>query len=148
MEQSNPTDQKGTTQKNLMLIFCIQVGLTAVLAAFFEFDVLPCGIMAGINNGLEFFLVTIMELLTICLIPAALRMFKFERVHKKLTSAKQLYPFAVIRMELLCLPLLLNTVLYYLYMNVAFGYMALILVLCLFFVLPTKARCEAEIHTP
>ena len=39
-----------------------------------------------------------------------------------------------------------NTFLYYIYMNVAFGYMAIILLLSLYFVLPTMARCEVEIN--
>ena len=38
----------------------------------------------------------------------------------------------------------LNTVLYYLFMNTTFGYMAIILAICLPFVYPSEARCEAE----
>ena len=49
-------------------------------------------------------------------------------------------------MLMLCLPMVANTLLYYIYMNVAFGYMAIILLLSLCFVLPTMARCEAEMN--
>ena len=88
-----------------------------------------------------------MELLTLCFIPVALRLFKFQFVANSLTSASNLLRWASIRMLMLCLPMVANTLLYYMYMNVAFGYMAIILLLCLAFVLPTKSRCEQEIRS-
>ena len=39
---------------------------------------------------------------------------------------------------------MLNAVLYYQFMAVAFGYMSIILLLSLFFVYPSKTRCEQE----
>ena len=44
----------------------------------------------------------------------------------------------------LCLPMLINTFMYYQTMSPAFGYMAIILVLCLFFVYPSIGRCIEE----
>ena len=49
------------------------------------------------------------------------------------------------RLLMLCVPMIVNTVLYYVFMNVAFGYMGIILFLCLFFVMPTMDRCLSEI---
>ena len=37
-----------------------------------------------------------------------------------------------------------NTYLYYMYMNPTFGYLAIILLLTLPFVMPTESRCIAE----
>ena len=51
---------------------------------------------------------------------------------------------AMLRLLLLGCPLLVNTFLYYLFMNVAFGYMAIILFLCLLFIIPTKERQQRE----
>ena len=45
---------------------------------------------------------------------------------------------------MILLPMLANVVFYYLFMNVAFGYMGIILFLSACFILPTKARCEDE----
>ena len=42
--------------------------------------------------------------------------------------------------------MVVNTLLYYIYMNTTFGYMAIIMALCLPFVFPTKGRCLAEIE--
>ena len=86
-----------------------------------------------------------MELLTLCIIPVSLRLFKFGAVSRRLVSAESLLKYGMVRMLMLCLPMLANTLLYYLYMNVAFGYMAIIVFLCLAFVLPTKTRCESEV---
>ena len=86
-----------------------------------------------------------MELLTLCIIPMSLRLFKFGAVSRRLVSAESLLKYGMVRMLMLCLPMLANTLLYYLYMNVAFGYMAIIVFLCLAFVLPTKTRCESEV---
>ena len=52
--------------------------------------------------------------------------------------------YGVMRLLMLGLPLVANTDLYYMSMNVAFGYMAIILLLVLPFVYPSKARCEEE----
>ena len=51
---------------------------------------------------------------------------------------------AILRLVLLGLPLLLNTFAYYAFMGVPFGYMAIILFLCLLFVAPTRNRYERE----
>jgi len=45
---------------------------------------------------------------------------------------------------MLLVPMLVNAVLYYLFMNVAFGYMAIILFLACFFVFPSQERSEQE----
>jgi hypothetical protein len=41
--------------------------------------------------------------------------------------------------------MMVNTWLYYMFMNVAFGYMAIILLLSLMFVYPSKVRCEQDV---
>ena len=52
----------------------------------------------------------------------------------------------VLNLQLLLLPLLVNTLLYYMYANVAFGYMAIILVIVLPFVYPSMERCMSEVE--
>lgn len=134
------------TIKTLKYCFWSSVAIAAIVAVLFEVGLLPDGVLAGTDANLEFVLTSLMELLTVCAIPLMLRLFKFEAVRKKIAHADHYLPWAMLRMATLLALLLVNTLLYYLFMNVAFGYMALILVLCLFFVLPSKARCEAEVE--
>ncbi|WP_440427997.1 hypothetical protein [Prevotella merdae] len=135
------------TQKLLMTTFAVFVAVSLVMAALFETDLLPTGILKDDNGSDEFWAATVMELLTLCVIPVALRLFKFGALKKRLISAEALLKLGIIRMLMLCVPMVANILLYYLYMNVAFGYMAIIIFLCLAFVLPTKARCEQEVAT-
>ena len=121
------------------------IGITVVLVVLFETDVLPSGLMAN-EKQTEFLLTTLMELLTLASVYMALRLFKFEKVHQELVTRKAdgLRRWGLIRLAILLLPMPLNTVLYYLFMNTTFGYMAIILAICLPFVYPSEARCEAE----
>lgn len=121
------------------------IGITVVLVVLFETDVLPSGLMAT-EKQTEFLLTTLMELLTLASVYMALRLFKFEKVHQELVTRKAdgLRRWGLIRLAILLLPMPLNTVLYYLFMNTTFGYMAIILAICLPFVYPSEARCEAE----
>lgn len=121
------------------------IGITVVLVVLFETDVLPSGLMAT-EKQTEFLLTTLMELLTLASVYMSLRLFKFDKVHQELVTLKAdgLRRWGLIRLAILLLPMLLNTVLYYLFMNTTFGYMAIILAICLPFVYPSEARCEAE----
>ena len=57
-----------------------------------------------------------------------------------------LLKWGLIRLILLELPMLCNTLFYYQFMNTTFGYMAIIQLLCLPFVVPTMGRCLAEVE--
>lgn len=130
-----------------MTIFLTSIAVGLVIVVLFENDLLPCGIMILDDKSVEFVVATIMELLTICVIPVALKLFRFKRISKLLTSAEALSKWGTIRLLMLCVPMIVNTVFYYMFMNVAFGYMGIIIFLCLFFVVPTKERCRSEIKT-
>ena len=121
------------------------IGITVVLVVLFETDVLPSGLMAT-EKQTEFLLTTLLELLTLASVYMSLRLFKFDKVHQELVTLKAdgLRRWGLIRLAILLLPIPLNTVLYYLFMNTTFGYMAIILAICLPFVYPSEARCEAE----
>ncbi|SES98837.1 hypothetical protein [Prevotella sp. kh1p2] len=133
-------------QTILTLEFWLPVALSLIIVVLYETEWLADGVWAT-DKSLEFVIATVMELLTICLIPLALRLFKFKHIHRQLHQAPEdvrwssLLRYGSLRLNMLCLPLLVNTLLYYLFMNVAFGYMAIILLLCLFFVYPSMARC-------
>ena len=67
----------------LRTVLIANVGLAVMVAALYELDILPSGMLAG--RALDEFLFTIsMELLTIVLIPVALRLFKTKDVERRL----------------------------------------------------------------
>ena len=128
---------------SIMLAACV-ISLSIIIA--FEFDVLPIGAYAD-HVRLGFYAAVVMELVTICTIPLALRLFKFRKVRKSLMflREKALLRWGTLRMLMLCVPMVVNTLCYYLFMNVAFAYMAIILFICLFLVYPSLDRCYSEI---
>ena len=123
---------------------CIAISVTIItlfetgtlIPGFFECDTTP-----------EFLTVTFMEILTICMIPLALRLFKFKKISAALVNdgGKGLTKWGSVRMMMLCVPMAANTLLYYLFdKNVAFGYMAIICLVCLIFIYPSPSRCISE----
>jgi membrane protease YdiL (CAAX protease family) len=134
------------TQQILMTVFLSAIILSLFMVIVFENDWLPVGSYAG-ESQTEFYVAVIMEIVTICVIPVALKLFKFRSVRQKLVSensSRELLRWGGLRLGMLCLPMVVNTLLYYLFMNVAFGYMGIILFLCLFFIVPTMERCTSE----
>jgi len=134
------------TKTLLTIIFWSNFIVAALIAAVFETGILEPGLIAGMKNNGEFLVTVTFEILTLALVPLALKMFKFRRVHEALISrgAKALQRWGTLRLCILFGLLLSNTLLYYIYMSTAFGYMAIIVVLCLPFVYPTMERCLAE----
>ncbi len=130
-----------------MTIFLTAIALGLVIVTLFETDLLPCGVMISDDKSTEFVSAFVMELFTICVIPVAMKLFHFKRIGRRLTSADALAVWGTVRLLMRCVPMVVNTVFYYVFMNVAFGYMGIILFLCLFFVVPTMERCKAEINT-
>lgn len=133
-------------KNTLTLVFWTALTLAVLLVIVYETDMLEPGVMAGTSANGEFVLTTLMELLTLASVPLALKLFRFKKVHNDLMTRKAdaLRTWGLLRLGLLGGLLVVNTLLYYIYMNTAFGYMALILVVCLPFVYPSTDRCIAE----
>lgn len=132
-------------QRILQIAFYSIVVTAILLVLLFESNVFPTGLYAD-NKTADFLFTTIMEILTICCMPLALRLIK-DKTMKKYDVPRRMQIYrrkAMLRLLLLGCPLLVNTFLYYLFMNVAFGYMAIILFLCLLFIIPTKERQQRE----
>lgn len=124
-----------TVEKYLRNLFIGTVAVPLLIATVYECDVLPTGVFAGKAQE-EFLVVIIMELLTIVMIPLALRLFKAKDVERNVAEGDTLAlrRWGALRILMITVPLLLNTIGYYLFMNTTFGYMALILLICLPFV--------------
>lgn len=134
-----------SSQKKLVVLFWSSVLLALLLVLGFETDTLMPGAQAGASNY-EYIATVVMELLTIVLIPLALRLFKFRRVKNDFSANAEeaLFRWGTVRMGMLADPMIINTLLYYIFMNVAFGYMAIIGLLSMVFIYPSKSRCEQE----
>ena len=117
------------------------VGVAVVIAALYELDILPSGMLAGRPQD-EFLSTISMELITIVFIPVALRLFKTKDVEKRLEEGniKAFRKWGLLRILMITVPLVLNTLLYYSFMNTTFGYMALILLICLPFIYPAVRK--------
>ena len=125
----------------LRTVLIANVGVAVVIAALYELDILPSGMLAGRPQD-EFLSIISMELITIVFIPVALRLFKTKDVEKRLEEGniKAFRKWGLLRILMITVPLVLNTLLYYSFMNTTFGYMALILLICLPFIYPASRK--------
>jgi len=137
-----------TLQRRLLTVYLGSIVWLLAIIAVAETNAEMTGAMTGQVQS-EFLLLTLMELATLACAFMALRLFKFKKVHADLCERKvsALKRWALLRLALLFVPLLANTILYYAYMNTTFGYLGLMLVLCLPFVYPSLSRCQSEIES-
>ena len=133
------------TQKILMAFFLGLLAAALLMVVLYETDILEAGVLAD-SKQTEFIATTTMEITTLAGVFLALRLFKFRAIHQNLVSQKApaLLKWGLLRLVLLEGQMLCNTYLYYMYMAPTFGYMAIILLLCLPFVWPSMERCMAE----
>lgn len=132
-------------QRKLLVQFWLPVAVCLVIIVLYESDLLLPAAWHGAKIA-EYYSAIVMELLTICIIPVSLRLFKFGLVRRSFASnpTAALLRWGSVRLLMLVLPMLVNTFLYYQFMNVAFGYMGIILLLCMAFVYPSRRRCDDE----
>lgn len=125
----------------LRTVLIANVGVAVVIAALYELDILPSGMFTGRPQD-EFLSTISMELITIVFIPVALRLFKTKDVEKRLEEGniKAFRKWGLVRILMITVPLVLNTLFYYSFMNTTFGYMALILLICLPFIYPASRK--------
>lgn len=131
--------------KYLTLIYILLAALTLAVIMVFETEMLESGSMAGENQS-EFIFTFVMELVSLGAAFLGLRLFKFKAVHDDLIARQEpaMMKWGTIRLLILEVPMLADTLLYYMYMNTTFGYLAIILLLCLPFVFPSLNRCLSE----
>ena len=132
--------------KQLTAFYIAQIVIALVVIVLFETGVLPVGIKAADKQS-EFILTFVMELLSLGAAFLGLRLFKFKPIHNDLVNRKAtaMWKWGMTRLIILEAPMVINTLLYYIYMNTTFGYLGIILLLCLPFVYPSLSRCEGEV---
>ncbi len=142
--EKKPLDLK-TAQRILMFNFVFMLFWVLLLVVLYETELVLPGSMADDAN-IQFVALSLLELLTIAAVPLALKLFSIKAVRRRLIAGKasSLLPWGTFRMALICIPMWLNTFLYYQTLFAAFGYMAIILFLSSFFIVPTLGRCIVE----
>lgn len=123
--------------------FWVMIIIPVIVAILYETDVLLAGDLAVAGNeSAEFIATIVMELLTLAAIPLALRLFKM--AGDKICNEVSLMRFSLIRLAILLGPLWGNALLYYLFMNATFGYMAIITLIAMAFVYPAKQQFQND----
>ncbi len=133
-------------RRKLLCIFLLPMAICLLTAIIFETGIIIEGGLTGANEGQSEFTATmLMEIITLCSIPVALRMFKFKAIESRLkNSPSQLMKFGTLRILMLGVPMCINLLLYYLFLSATFGYMTLILLIAMTFVYPSDSRCQNE----
>jgi len=121
------------------------LAVALLIVVVFETGLLTPGSLGG-DKAAEFPILTAMELLTVCLIPFSLYLFRVKRVRQNLLAApaQSMLTWGFVRMAMLAFLLVVNVVCYYLYMNASFGYMAIIAAISMLFIYPSIGRCKEE----
>ena len=131
--------------KQLTFVYILLAAIALAIVALYELDVLESGVLAD-SKQTEFVALTVMELTSLAAAFIGLRLFRFRMIHNELVTNSEpaMLKWGLLRLLILEVPMVVNTYLYYIYMNTTFGYLAIILLLCLPFVMPTESRCLAE----
>lgn len=134
-----------------ILKVCFWTTIVAALAVvvLFETDILLPGAWVS-DKTCEYFAAVGVELYTLVALPLALRLFRFGAVRHRLVAGqeKALLPWGMFRLLLLGGMMVVSTVLYYMFLNVSFGYIAIILLIGMVFVYPSLERCVTETSAP
>lgn len=96
---------------------------------------------------LDFIFLTAMELITLCVIPFALRLFKFKWVKKRIKKqgTKGLLDLKASQILMLSGPMILNAIIYFMNRQVAHFYLAVILFLSMIFIYPSQEKLVNEL---
>lgn len=137
---------------HLRIPYFIVLPTLLLLIILFESETIPTGLLAS-ESSMDFVATTLLELFTLAAIPLALRWMRINAIRQRIQAVRQTdektrihtyTPIAQIRSALLLIPMILNTIGYYLFLSVAFGYMAIIIFLCLPFTYPSQERIIEE----
>ncbi len=113
-----------------------------------EFLGMDIAMLSDVSDQTRFILQTVAILLSLAVVPLSLKLFSLAKVKEDLMERKAdaLLKWGTLRLLMLGVVLIGNTLLYYMLgYEPAFGYLAIITALVLPFVVPTAARCDAEI---
>lgn len=122
------------------IAFWLPLLIAAVIAALCETGMLV--LYGSVGDVEQYWTVLSMELLTIALLPLAAFLLKMQGVKAdiKRHGSTALLRWSLLRLCMVGLPLVANTVLYYVFVNVSFGYLAIMGAVFMAFVRPVDIK--------
>lgn len=137
-----------TTLLILRAMTAMYILLAVAAVVLFETGAVEGGLLAD-DQSLNFLMLTAMEIVTICSLPAALKLMSIKRIRQRIgrKGPGEYRRWAVARLDLVGAPMIANLFLYYMTYSVAFVYMAIISALCITFVYPSEGRYWNEMNT-
>lgn len=126
-------------------MFVILIADALLMVVVYETGILTPGALGG-DKTAEFPVLTVMELITVGIIPLALYLFRIPSVNQALMEQPEesMRKWGLVRILMIGLTMVVNTLLYYMFMNASFGYLAIICLLAMAFVYPSVQRCKQE----
>ncbi len=140
-------NMKGRIGRKPRIVYFCAIGASLLVMLLFECGAIDEGWLA-VERQLEFVVATLMVLVTMGCIPLSLRFMHLRRVEAavKVGGAGVYGRIFMTRVLLLGVPMFANTLLYYAFMSPRFGYMAIILLLCMLCIYPSidndKEDCQ------
>ena len=124
----------------LRLLFWLPVGFSCAVAGLCETEAIA--ICCGCGGAREFWTVTVAELATVIMLPSSAFLHKTGRAKKCIERRGKpaTHFLAAARILMTGIPLVANTLLYYAFMNVSFGYMAIISLIFMAMAYPGKDK--------
>lgn len=131
-------------QRRLLALFWSLAALTGIVCLVYETEWVTYA-PVGEDPRLTFVAQLATQLTTIVCLPVALSMFRWKPMARRLRSRPgALCGLGSLRIALIDVPMLANTLFYEQTQLASFGYLAIISMLCLFFIYPSLERCRAE----
>lgn len=147
MDNNDKKGAKDTSRRPLLMFFYTYVALAACLVGIGEYGTVFDSVDTSSGGNQEYTVLTVMELLTVCLLPLALKIMGTKRVKESARKSDRKYTaIAAARLAMIGVPIIINILFYYVFMNVAFAYLAIIGTVCLAFVYPNRGRKEDELN--
>lgn len=125
-------------------VICI-IALTLYIGG--EFLDMDIAVLQGASQDMKFVVQTTDILLSLAIVPLSLYLFRIRSIRADLLTRKApaLLKWGLLRMMMLGVMLIANTLLYYLFgFESSFGYLAIITAMVMPFIVPTMKRCLAE----
>lgn len=136
------------TRNWLMALYGTFLAIATLLYILGEFVQADMAIWSEPTKQTRFVCSTLMILFTIALLPTSLRLLKTRHVRADLLARKEkaLAKWGALRIGMMGLLLVVNTALYFAFaFDTTYGYLAVVVLLCMPFVLPTMSRCQADV---
>ncbi len=134
------------TTKILRLFFAAEILAPILVAIIFESGLVELDSLSGSDALVTYCMQMVGIVLTIGIIPFALKMMKLSFVKRRIQLSEQEYcRWSIIRIAILAVPLFYNTLAYYLLeFEPTCGYLALIVLVAFCFVWPSDGRMRQE----